>query len=121
MESVDYGQSFHCAWNDKSEGLFNASRCRGNEVHVISSPPIKNPCLNGIRREELIANDKSIEEIRKIIEADTLTFLSVEGTVEIGGNGEGETCGHCMACFTGKYPTEDNLEQEEVKEKLVKK
>lgn len=98
------------------------------EVHVvISSPPIKNPCFYGIdtsRREELIANDKSIEEIRKIIEADTLTFLSVEGTVEaVGGNGEGETCGHCMACFTGKYPTEiySDLEQEEVKEKLVKK
>ena len=56
------------------------------EVHVvISSPPIKNPCFYGIdtsRREELIANDKSVEEIRQIIGADSLTFLSVEGTVE---------------------------------------
>ena len=41
----------------------------------------------------------------------------------VGGNGEGETGGHCMACFTGKYPTEiySDLEQEEIKEKLVKK
>ncbi|WP_338471581.1 amidophosphoribosyltransferase [Niallia sp. XMNu-256] len=98
------------------------------EVHVvISSPPIKNPCFYGIdtsKREELIANDKSIEEIRKIIEADTLTFLSAEGTVEaIGGTGEGEYGGHCMACFTGNYPTEiyDDLEQIRMKEKLVGK
>ena len=49
------------------------------EVHVvISSPPIKNPCFYGIdtsRRDELIASDKSVEEIREIIEADSLTFL----------------------------------------------
>lgn len=97
------------------------------EVHVvISSPPIKNPCFYGIdtsRREELIANDKSIEEIRQIIEADTLTFLSVEGTVEaIGETGPGEYGGHCMACFTGNYPTEiyDIHQQEEIKEKLLK-
>ena len=42
-----------------------------------------------------------------MIGADTLTFLSAEGMVDaIGGNGEGETRGHCLACFTGKYPTE---------------
>jgi amidophosphoribosyltransferase len=98
------------------------------EVHVvISSPPIKNPCFYGIdtsRREELIANDKTIEEVRQIIEADTLTFLSAEGMVEaIGGNGEGETGGHCLACFTGNYPTEiyGDFKQEVLKETLVKK
>ena len=81
------------------------------EVHVvISSPPIKNPCFYGIdtsTKEELIASDKSVEEIRKIIGADTLTFLSTEGMVEsIGSQISGETGGHCLACFTGKYPTE---------------
>ena len=37
----------------------------------------------------------------------------------IGGNGEGETRGHCLACFTGNYPTEiySDLEQEEIKAK----
>ncbi|MBY0097920.1 amidophosphoribosyltransferase [Mesobacillus maritimus] len=81
------------------------------EVHVvISSPAIKNPCFYGIdtsSREELIASDKTAEEIREIIGADSLTFLSVDGLINaINRNGEGETKGHCLACFTGKYPTE---------------
>lgn len=81
------------------------------EVHVvISSPPIQNPCFYGIdtsTREELIASDHSVEEIRELIGADSLTFLSVEGMLEaIGRNEPGETRGQCLACFTGKYPTE---------------
>lgn len=80
------------------------------EVHVvISSPPIKNPCFYGIdtsTKEELIASDKSIEEIRQLIGADSLSFLSVEGMIEaIGPKGNG-TEGFCLGCFTGKYPTE---------------
>jgi amidophosphoribosyltransferase len=81
------------------------------EVHVvISSPPIQNPCFYGIdtsTREELIAAEHSVEEIRELIGADSLTFLSVEGMLEaIGRNEPGETRGQCLACFTGKYPTE---------------
>jgi amidophosphoribosyltransferase len=81
------------------------------EVHVvISSPPIKNPCFYGIdtsRRDELIAADKSVEDIRQEIEADTLTFISTEGMLDaIGNHDNSETRGHCLACFTGKYPTE---------------
>jgi amidophosphoribosyltransferase len=81
------------------------------EVHVvISSPPIQNPCFYGIdtsTREELIASDHSVEQIRELIGADSLTFLSVEGMLEaIGRNEPGETRGQCLACFTGRYPTE---------------
>lgn len=81
------------------------------EVHVlISSPPIKNPCFYGIdtsEKEELIASNNSVEEIREIIGADSLTFLSVEGMVKaVGKKDDSETGGHCLACFTGKYPTE---------------
>jgi amidophosphoribosyltransferase len=81
------------------------------EVHVvISSSPIQNPCFYGIdtsSREELIASNHSVEEIRQLIEADSLTFLSVEGMVEaIGRQEEGENRGSCLACFNGKYPTE---------------
>jgi amidophosphoribosyltransferase len=81
------------------------------EVHVvISSPPIKNPCFYGIdtsTKEELMAAGHSVEEMREIIGADTLTFLSVEGLLEgIGKNSPDENCGQCLACFTGKYPTE---------------
>ncbi|PLT33295.1 amidophosphoribosyltransferase [Bacillus sp. V5-8f] len=81
------------------------------EVHVcISSPPIKNPCFYGIdtsSKDELIASEKSVEEIRELIGADSLTFLSVEGMVEgIGRPFGGESRGQCLACFTGNYPTE---------------
>ncbi|MDW0109534.1 amidophosphoribosyltransferase [Sporosarcina aquimarina] len=87
------------------------------EVHVlISSPPIKNPCFYGIDtsdKDELIAAKKSVEEIRELIGADSLTFLSVEGTVEaIGRPFEGENRGQCLACFNGKYPTEIYSDQE---------
>jgi amidophosphoribosyltransferase len=81
------------------------------EVHVvITSPPIKNPCFYGIdtsTKEELIASDKSIEEIRQLIGADTLTFISVEGMIEAIGRKDGDgTSGYCLGCFTGNYPTE---------------
>lgn len=87
------------------------------EVHVmISSPPIKNPCFYGIDtsdKDELIAAKLSVEEIRELIGADSLTFLSVEGTVEaIGRPFEGENRGQCLACFNGKYPTEIYSDQE---------
>lgn len=81
------------------------------EVHVaISSPPIKHPCFYGIdtsTKEELIAHRHSVEEIRKLIGADSLTFLSTEGMLEaIGRKNAGKNCGQCLACFTGEYPTE---------------
>lgn len=81
------------------------------EVHVcISSPPMTNPCFYGIdvsTHEELIASNHSVEEIREIIGADSLTFLSIDGMIEtIGREGAGKNCGQCMACFTGDYPTE---------------
>ncbi|WML57999.1 amidophosphoribosyltransferase [Neobacillus sp. PS2-9] len=78
------------------------------EVHVvISSPPIKNPCFYGIdtsTKEELIASDKSVEDIRQLIGADSLTFLTVDGMMHALGQ-EG-TNGYCLGCFTGNYPTE---------------
>jgi amidophosphoribosyltransferase len=81
------------------------------EVHVrISSPPVMNPCYYGIdtsTREELIAGTKTVEEIREFIGADSLSFLSTEGMIEaIGREDDAPNQGHCVACFTGKYPTE---------------
>ncbi len=81
------------------------------EVHVvISSPPMTDPCYYGIdtsTHEELIASSHSVEDIRVAIEADSLTFLSVEGMVRaINRPFEDENGGLCTACFTGKYPTE---------------
>jgi amidophosphoribosyltransferase len=95
-----------------SRRIVNMLREAGaTEVHVrISAPPIKHPCFYGIdtsTSEELIAANHSVEEIRKMIGADSLVFLSEKGLVEaIGRPYEGEYRGQCMACFTGKYPTE---------------
>lgn len=80
------------------------------EVHVrISSPPLKHPCFYGIdiqNQKELIAADYSVEEIREKIGADSLSFLSVEGTVDsIGLKFDAPHNGLCMSYFTGDYPT----------------
>jgi len=81
-----------------------------SEVHVvISSPPLKNPCFYGIdisSDSELIAANNSVEEMREIIGADSLSFLSVDGLLgAIGRSPEAKNCGQCLACFTGEYPT----------------
>lgn len=80
------------------------------EVHVrISSPPFKNPCFYGIDtpdRKELIAAQKSIEEIRQAINADSLHFLSKDGLLSAIGRPNVEyNRGHCTACFDNSYPT----------------
>jgi amidophosphoribosyltransferase len=81
------------------------------EVHVrISAPPISHPCFYGIdtsTEDELIAASHTIEEMRQVIGADSLSFLSEEGMLQaINRPDEDENRGQCLACFTGKYPTE---------------
>ncbi|GKX32001.1 amidophosphoribosyltransferase [Vallitalea longa] len=75
------------------------------EVHVrISSPPVKYSCYFGIdtpERKNLIAGNMSIEEIRDIIGADSLGYISNEGLLSTCKNGKRD---YCMACFNGKYP-----------------
>ena len=77
------------------------------EVHVRSSaPPFMNPCYYGVdidSRERLIACHHSVEEIAKIIGADTLGYLPVEDVGELMKVQCGE--GYCHACFDGEYPT----------------
>ncbi|RAK15078.1 amidophosphoribosyltransferase [Anoxybacillus vitaminiphilus] len=93
-----------------SKRIVNMLREAGaTEVHVrISSPPITHPCFYGIdmsTREELIAASHSVEEIRQLIGADSLAFLSPEGLLEaIGRPNDSPWRGQCMSCFTGKYP-----------------
>ncbi len=81
------------------------------EVHMrITSPPITHPCFYGVdmaTRGELIAANESVEEIREHINADSLGYLSIEGTIQATGLGEGN---HCTACFTGEYPSEVPLQ-----------
>ena len=74
------------------------------EVHVrICSPPTAWPCHYGIDtpdREELIAANKAVEEIRDYIKADSLAYLSLEGMLSCLG---GEAESYCTACWTGDY------------------
>lgn len=74
------------------------------EVHVrISAPPFTWPCFFGTDipdRDQLIANKHTIEETAKIIDADSLDYLSIENLHKIAPN---SSCGFCDACFTGKY------------------
>jgi amidophosphoribosyltransferase len=81
------------------------------EVHTrITSPPIMNPCFYGVdmaSRAELIAAHKNVDQIREHIGADSLGFLSIEGTIAATRMPEG---GQCTACFTGDYPSEVPLQ-----------
>ena len=76
------------------------------EVHMrVSSPPITWPCFYGIdlpTREELIAANQSIEQIRAFITADSLGYLSHEGLYWFNKLESREW--FCDACFTGNYP-----------------
>jgi amidophosphoribosyltransferase len=75
------------------------------EVHLrISSPPWRWPCFYGIdtpSTDELLAANHSIEDMTRILGADSLAYISVENLkAAIGTAG-----GFCDACFTGDYPT----------------
>ncbi len=76
------------------------------EVHLrISCPPTISPCFYGVdtpSKRDLIAANKSIEEIRQFIEADSLAYLSLEGMLKACGSDQG----FCVACYTGNYPTQ---------------
>lgn len=78
------------------------------EVHLRSSaPPFLNPCYYGTdidSKEALIACHHSIEEIARMVGADTLGYLRLEDVRKIA---DGSTAkGFCTACFDGDYPTE---------------
>ena len=77
------------------------------EVHMrISCPPTISPCYYGVdtpSKGQLIAANKSVEEIREYIGADSLAYLSLEGLRKAAGEGEDKI--YCSACYTGKYPT----------------
>ncbi|MBI5975414.1 amidophosphoribosyltransferase [Staphylococcus canis] len=78
------------------------------EVHMgISSPPLKDPCYYGIdvsTHAELMAAQYSVDEIKEMIGADSLTYLSVEGMHDVFRSFDSK--GECDACFTGNYPIE---------------
>jgi amidophosphoribosyltransferase len=75
------------------------------EVHVrISSPPVRWPCFYGIdfaTRDELIATGRGVEEMRTLLGADSLAFVSLDGLIGATNQPSQQLC---KACFTGSYP-----------------
>ena len=70
----------------------------------VSSPPFLNPCYFGTdidSRDKLIANNHSLEEIRRHLGVESLGYLSIENLRKIP---VGAKCHFCEGCFTGKYP-----------------
>jgi len=74
------------------------------EVHIrISCPPVRFPCAYGIdfsSRGELIAASKSVEEMRRLFDADSLHHLSLQGLARSVAHPDH----YCLACLTGEYP-----------------
>ncbi len=75
------------------------------EVHMrVSSPPVTHPCFYGIdtdSQEQLIAATKTVEEIAKLLEVNSLAYLSREGMLKAT---QEDPNSFCSACFTGDYP-----------------
>ncbi len=87
------------------------------EVHVrVACPPIRFPCFMGVdmaSQAELIAANKSLDEICEHIGADSLAFLSISGMMKALKATEG----YCNACFTGEYPFHTTIPLIELQEK----
>ena len=90
------------------------------EVHVrVGSPPIRAPCYFGIdmkTREQFAATGRTVEEIGKMITADSLGYISVDGLVEAIGLPPGDLC---LACLTEEYPMAVPGEKVRYQKKLV--
>jgi amidophosphoribosyltransferase len=76
------------------------------EVHMrVSSPPMRFPCFMGVdigSTKQLVAAGRSVEEVRRLIGADSLAYLSIPALMRAVGRG---TIDHfCRACFDGAYP-----------------
>lgn len=80
------------------------------EVHMrISSPPTKHSCFYGIdtpEKEKLLAHNYSVEQMAKLIGADSLAFISLDGLYHAVGEAKrnATTPQYCDACFSGNYP-----------------
>jgi len=85
------------------------------EVHLrICAPPIVSPCHFGVdmaTKDELLAANMSVDQIKEFIGADSLGYLSQEGLLR---SVKGEKGKYCMGCFTGKYPIPVQLEMDKL-------
>jgi amidophosphoribosyltransferase len=88
-----------------TRGKIRALRKAGaKEIHLRAScPPIRFPCFYGVdfpTKEELLANNRTLEEIREFLEVDSIGYLSIEGLLSCGIKPDDH---YCAACWNGKY------------------
>lgn len=88
-----------------------ARQAGANKVYFAScAPQIEHPCVYGIdmsTRQELVARDRTIEEIREFIGADYLIYQRLDDLEEAAREGNPKIQNFCTACFSGHYPTQD--------------
>jgi len=79
-------------------------RAGAKEIHLrVASPPIRHPCFYGVdfpSKEELIANNRTIEEIRDYLEIDSLAYLTLDGMLNCV---KAPPTHYCTACWSGNY------------------
>jgi amidophosphoribosyltransferase len=79
-------------------------RAGAKEIHLrVSCPPIRHPCFYGIdfpTSEELIAHNRTVEQVRDFLEVDSLHYLSIDGMLACMKYPKSE---YCTACWSGKY------------------
>jgi amidophosphoribosyltransferase len=79
-------------------------RAGASEIHLrVSCPPIRHPCFYGIdfpTSEELIAHNRTVEEVGRFLEVDSLAYLSLEGMLDCMKQSGDQ---YCTACWSGRY------------------
>ena len=88
-----------------TRGKIRAIRQAGaKEIHMrVSCPPLRFPCFYGVdfpTKEELLANNRTLDDIRKFLEVDTVGYMSLEGLLSCAVLPQDH---YCTACWTGKY------------------
>jgi amidophosphoribosyltransferase len=88
-----------------TRGKIRTLRAAGaKEIHMrVSCPPIRFPCYYGVdfpTKEELLANNRNLEQIREFLEVDSVGYLSLEGMLASAALPADH---YCTACWNGKY------------------
>jgi len=88
-----------------TKGKIRSIRQAGaKEIHLrVACPPVRHPCFYGVdfpTREELLANQMPLSEIRNYLEADSVEYLSLEGLLSCVSRPADH---YCTACWSGQY------------------
>ena len=88
-----------------TRGKIRTLRAAGaKEIHMrVSCPPIRYPCFYGVdfpTKEELLANNRDLEQIKEFLEVDSVGYQSLEGLLSCASQ---PTENYCTACWNGKY------------------